>query len=589
MRSRYNGSCWADNHPYGVDARGVRGPHRPDGTPVAMRGDTMTPNITATVTLLDDGLDVAIHDELPGSSTAFATLDARAQSELASEAWRLGLRVMANAHAQAEEAKLSDVGRTLIADVEHHLAEHLRAQERSLATALKQYFDPDDGKVAERMAALVGDRGTMPALLEKFVGPRNSVLAETLARAVGEGSVLFQKLSPSDSEGIVKVLESKIADALARNQRDLKDALDPLAPDGAVARFLRQLRDELATSEQGKDGRIAAALAALDANDEASAISRLMRETDRARDTLVSALNPSVPGSPLATVVASLRAEFDRQSLGMNQFQEAQRLRQEELDKSIQATLARFETKRREDARAPQGGHDFEAALSTFVTERLQNAPVTVDATGGTVGQRARCKVGDLVVRHTAEGAFAGSALVIEAKHDSSYTVSKALAELDEARDNRGASAGLMVMATSHASRGFPRFARHGQNVLVCWDPDDSRSDAWLEAGLLLGLYLVSRAVVDDRGDIEALADVEGRIGTELDRVAKLEKLNDKIRDGSEGIEAELRKAKKQLTALLDKAKATLRALNVTLVDESLERAAPLSLARLSDSSDRLQ
>ena len=163
------------------------------------------------------------------------------------------------------------------------------------------------------------------------------------------------------------------------------------------------------------------------------------------------------------------------------------------------------------------------------------------------------------------------------------------LAELDEARDNRGASAGLMVMATSHASRGFPRFARHGQNVLVCWDPDDSRSDAWLEAGLLLGLYLVSRAVVDDRGDVEALADVESRIGTELDRVAKLEKLNDKIRDGSEGIEAELRKAKKQLTALLDKAKATLRALNVTLVDESLERAAPLSLARLSDSSERLQ
>jgi hypothetical protein len=62
-----------------------------------------------------------------------------------------------------------------------------------------------------------------------------------------------------------------------------------------------------------------------------------------------------------------------------------------------------------------------------------------------------------------------------------------------------------------------------------------------------------------------------------------------KIRTGSDGIETELRVAKKQLTTLLDKAKATLRALNVTRVDESLERHSPLLIAPMSESSDQLQ
>jgi hypothetical protein len=44
---------------------------------------------------------------------------------------------------------------------------------------------------------------------------------------------------------------------------------------------------------------------------------------------------------------------------------------------------------------------------------------------------RAHLAVGDQVLRFTSEGAYAGASLVVEAKRDASYTVTKALAEVD--------------------------------------------------------------------------------------------------------------------------------------------------------------
>ena len=459
-------------------------------------------------------------------------------------------------------------------------------QERAVAEALRQYFDPSDGRLAERLDAAVGDRGLLASVLDRYVGP-TSVLAETLTRHLGAESAIFKRLSPTDGEGLVKIVETKVAEVLARHQAELNRALDPLAADGAIARFFGELRSELTAAGSGQADQLRVALAALDANNEHSAISRLMRETSQARRDLLGALNPRDPASPLAAIEATVRALIDGQSKGLTSFQEEMRQRHDSLGTEVREALARIETRRRMDARTPDGGRVFEAALAAFISERLRNAPIVIEETGNSVGLRPRCKVGDLVLRHTGEGAFAGAALVIEGKHDRSYSVATALAELTEARENRGASAGLLVMATSHASPGFPRLARHGQDVLVCWDPDDPASDAWLEAGLTLGLYLVSRTRAADDGDLRAMVDVEHRIDVELSRITTLEKHNKKVEEGCDAIAAELRKAKKELRVLLDKAKSTLRSLDVAL-DEAAERECPLDV-RMSDSGDLLQ
>jgi hypothetical protein len=135
------------------------------------------------------------------------------------------------------------------------------------------------------------------------------------------------------------------------------------------------------------------------------------------------------------------------------------------------------------------------------------------------------------------------------------------------------------VMARSHATEGFPTFARFGSNVLVVWDETDATADPYLHAATLLGLGLSTRGkTVGDQGDLEALRDVEGRIEDELRRLEKMEKHNEGIRKNSDGIADEIRRAQRQLDLLLRKAKSTLVALNIELHEEHVERLSPIAL-----------
>jgi hypothetical protein len=183
------------------------------------------------------------------------------------------------------------------------------------------------------------------------------------------------------------------------------------------------------------------------------------------------------------------------------------------------------------------------------------------------------------VVRFTQESAFEGARVVFEAKRDASYTAQKALEELDTARANRNAGAGVFVIARSHAPDAFPTFARFGSNVLVVWDETNAAADPYLHAAILLGLGLSTRSrSVGDQADLEAMRDIEGRIEDELRRLDKMEKHNDGIRKNSDGIADEIRKGQRQLDLLLRKARSTLTALNVELHDEAVERSTPIQL-----------
>jgi hypothetical protein len=71
-------------------------------------------------------------------------------------------------------------------------------------------------------------------VLDKYLGPANSVLAETLARQVGESSPLLKKLSPTDSEGVIKTLETQLRTVMENGHAEVLKALDPLTDNGAV-------------------------------------------------------------------------------------------------------------------------------------------------------------------------------------------------------------------------------------------------------------------------------------------------------------------------------------------------------------------
>lgn len=541
---------------------------------------TQNSTLTAHVITCADLVTAELRDSRSDTLRLFDSLSEQERETLAQDAWTIGLRALGNAWAQAQEARLQDVGTSLIADIDRQLRQHVETQQQTISSVLGRFFDPQDGQVAERLAAFLDDQGVLARQLEKYLGPQNSVLAEALARQVGESSPLFKKLSPTDSEGLVKTLEAQLRRVMDDGHSELVRALDPLSEDGAIARFLKSLRDELKGADEDRAKQLSSALAALDSNDESSLINRLVRETHQARQAVLSAVNPDAPDSPMGIMKATLTTLLAEHAKSQTELLEAQRERQTTFEKEVREALTRIETRRSQDQKSPRGGLDFEQALHQFVDESTRGMACVLEATGNTAGNVARCKKGDLVARFTDESAYAGAAVVFEAKRDASYTTQRALDELDAARKNRGADVGVFVMAKSHASDSFPTFARYGRNVLLTWDEEDPAAEPYLRAAILLGLGLVTRRKKHgDEGDINALHDIGSRIETELSRLSKMEKHNESVRKNSDSIGEEIRKANKALDLLLRRAKSTLTALNVELVDEDAERASPIASA----------
>jgi hypothetical protein len=536
------------------------------------------PQLDAALLLTSDELAAEIRDRRSDAIALFTDLDEHQRKQLALDAWTIGLRALRNAHAAAQESKLKEVGAALLSEIDHQLRAHVEHQQETIGSVLARFFDPSDGQVNQRLSAFLDDHGVLAHLLEKYLGPQNSVLAEALARQVGETSPLFKKLSPTESDGLVKVLEEQLGAVMSRSHAELVRALDPLAEDGAVARFLKSLRTELKGADEDREKQLSAALAALDANDEGSLLSRLVRETHRAREDVLAAVNPESENSPMAILKDSLTKVLEEQGATQTEHATRQETRQARFEKEVREALARIETKRTQDLKTTRGGLDFEDAVTSFVCAATQAAPCIFDVTAMTAGV-GRCKKGDAVLRFTAESAFVGSGIVFEAKRDATYTAQRAIDELDAARKNRDALAGVFVMARSHAGEVFPRFARYGNNVLVTWDDQDPSTDAYLHAAVLLGMALVTRhRSTGDVGDIAALRDIEARIEAELSRLDRMEKHSETIRKNVDGISDEVRKAQKALDLLLRKAHSTLNALNVEINDEAVERASPIAL-----------
>ncbi len=539
--------------------------------------------LTVLVDADADAIEAHIRDHRADSLAIFAPLSETQRTGLVTDAWTLGLRALMNAYKQAEESRLQDIGKALKEDLDKQLAVYVERQQSSLVQVLARFFDPRDGQVVTRLEGFLRDGGDLAKTMERFLAPEHGALAQTLARELGENSPLLKRLSPTDSEGVVFLLEAKLREALTENQAEVARALDPVAEDGAVARFLRALRQELEKADNDRNKQLALATKALDANDENSLLSRLMRETAAAKNAFVAAMNPELPSSPMAVLKNTLSTLLEQHVKTQQESMVLLHERQAKFEQEVRESLVRLEERKRGDAKSTRGGFTYEDAVLRFVQSAVQGAPIEANTTANIVGAKPSCRKGDQVLQFTAESAYAGGALVVEAKRDGSYTVRRALEELELARGNRTAGAGVFVMAKSHAPTAFPTFARYGADILVVWDDEDDQTDPYLHAAILLGLALASRQRrPDDAGDIRALADIEHRIQKELERLDKMRKLAEFIRDDADKLTEEVRKGGNALELLLRKAKSTLKALDVELTEAEEAKAAPLMLPAAS-------
>lgn len=337
----------------------------PDQKPAPRRMDV-------TVESLDfdsERIAVCLEDPRVQSLALFSDLSEADRERLAADAWAIGLRALGNAYSQARESRLEDVGKTLMSDLDRGLRTHLDVQLKSIEMAMTRYFDPEDGAVTQRLASFLSGEGGLQRALQKFVGQEQSVLARTLADHVGENSELLKRLSPTDKQGLVHVLEERVSAALVQHNESLVAALDPLAENGALAKMLRSLRKEFETANADQGLQLKRAVAALDANDESSALSRLMRETRQTQQTLLAALNAEDPGSPLAAVKRTVETMLDSHGKSQRELLETQQKRGEELDRYVRDVIARMESRKQADATSPRGGNTFEEAVVEFTAD----------------------------------------------------------------------------------------------------------------------------------------------------------------------------------------------------------------------------
>ena len=161
-------------------------------------------------------------------------------------------------------------------------------------------------------------------------------------------------------------------------------------------------------------------------------MSRLISRVDGAQRQISSQFSLDDEGSALARMRKELIEVLETQSKSNNAFQA-----------DVQAKLAEMTARREEAQRSTRHGDEFEDAVFGFINERSQKAGHIATRTGTTAGSISRSRVGDAVLEMGPEHMAAGARIVIEAKEDRSYTLTKARQELDIARKNRDAGAGF--------------------------------------------------------------------------------------------------------------------------------------------------
>ena len=412
--------------------------------------------------------------------------EGRERHDFAIDAMRIGALAMRRAQGQFDADRVRSEGARIVEKLSDVLGHHQEVFGTQLTSTLKEYFDPSDGRFNERVERLLIRDGELDEVLRRAVGSEGSELSATLAAHVGEGSPLLRLLDPEGSEGIAARLGSSMEDALTNQREHILREFSLDNPKGALGRLVGELKES--------NGRI---VDEFSLDDDNSALSRLVRRTQAQHREITSELSLDHENSALARIRRELLDVLKAQQKDNTQFQQ-------ELGKAVAALVAR----REESKRSTRHGDDFEATVVEFIQNRSQRRGDVATATGNTTGKIRNCKKGDAVVELGPEHVAAGGRLVAEAKENVSYTLQTALAEIEMARKNRNASAGLFVFSTSSAPSGLEPFSRYGNDVVVVWDAEDPATDVRLEAGLELARALVSRQALEhdaQEADLQAL------------------------------------------------------------------------------------
>ena len=500
--------------------------------------------------------------------------EGRERDEYTLTALRIGILSLKHARGQVDVDAVKREGERLLVDLKSALDYSRNDIHTNLTNALKEYFDPQNGRFQERVERLIKQDGDLEQVLRRQVGHDGSELTRTLAAHIGENSPLMKLLNPEESDGLVSSIRSTISAVVNEDQNRILDEFSLDNDKGALKRLVNELTQANGKLKTDLSTEIGNVVQEFSLDREDSALSRLVKRVEAAEETITKEFSLDQGDSALSrlsVVINEAKGAIDANLTLDNTDSALSRLKRELVtilnvqeqkvqvfQCNVQSALEAMKAQRKESARSTQHGIDFETSASEFVEKEAQKSGDIASRTGNTTGLIKNCKVGDLVVEIGPDCSAAGAMFVVEAKEDASYTLAKARAEIETARKNRGATVGLFLFSSKTSPEGIDPLVRHGEDVFLVWDAEKIDTDVILRAGLSLAKALCVRQQ-KERDDTEGKwEDIDAAIlavEKEAARLANMKTWTETIQSNSGKILDEVRK----MTANLEKQVAVLR------------------------------
>jgi len=429
--------------------------------------------------------------------------DQAATESLALAALKVGVLAIRQASGAIDSRTIQKEADDLLANLKAAMNE----QASLVRNTLHQYFDPSNGQFNQRIERLVGRDGDLEKVIEANLTGEHSTLHQILRNNLGENSPLLQRFSPDERTGIIAAIREKLQASLDQHAKAVVEQFSLDKPDSAISRMLQtitekngslrehlagdlgKVRDEFSLDKENSAinrlmGQISSANNKIkdefSLNNTDSALSRLSRLLESTKGSINDNLSMDRKDSPLSRLRDELTALIEKMEKGQNEFQ-----------KNVGEAISAMNARRQESMRSAAHGQKFEAQLGEYLNNLVSGLGDHLEHVGGKAGKLPRCKVGDHVITLADTSASPGCKIVLEAKEDKSYSLTSAFDEIETARQNRDAEAGIFVFSAKTAPVGMQPIERKDRDIVVRWDSDDITTDIVLRTAVLVSRFLV--------------------------------------------------------------------------------------------------
>lgn len=444
------------------------------------------------------------------------------QNEYALKALRIGVLALRQARGAVDADAVRRESDRLLISLQERLNQHSELVNDRVNNILQMYFDPKSGHFHERLDRLIKRDGELEELLRRQIGQEDSELRKTLSSHIGEDSHIMKMLSPDESRGVLAALRETLEQQLKVQRDHVLNQFSLDNREGALSRFIGELTDRQGKLSEKLEGRLDEVVKEFSLDEDDSALSRLVRNVERAQKTITSEFSLDEETSALSrlkqllektntTIHQQLSLDDDSSPLARLK-REMFKLLQEQnetarnFQEEVRVVLETMKARKEEADKSTRHGLTFEDAVFAFTQNEASKLGDVAEATGNSTGLIKNSKVGDCVVTLGPESAAPDVKVVVEAKEDQSYNLTKARLEIEVARKNRGAQVGIFVFSSRTVPEGIDLLTRYGHDIVVVWNPEEPATDLYFKAAISLARALCVR---DARRNDSTTADFE--------------------------------------------------------------------------------